>query len=190
MLLEADLSVERILALVDRLVKIKDLESKKVYLEKDIIQLNGMIKEAVSALAIQASKKGIKLSFLEKSDNMASEVEGDRELLLTACEMILENAIVYGNPNSEVRVAITRADDFSEISFTNSGPGISAGDRQKIFFPFFRTEKALKTDTNRSGLGLYLANIIAKRHRGKIFFVSVPQKETTFTLRLPIVSRG
>lgn len=186
LLLEASLSLERILTLLDRLVKLKDLETGKEDLVREAVSLNQVAKEAISALSLLSLKKQITVLF-EKTGEMGDcVVAGDKNLLLEVVKIFLENAIIYGDAGSKVRVVVSKGRNFSEVSVINQGFGIFKQERSKIFSPFFRTEKAIKADTDRSGLSLYLAKIIAKKHRGKIFFSSLPNKETIFSLKIPV----
>jgi len=182
---EALFSVERALEIINRLVKIKDLESGGGNLKKDKISLKGIAEEAVAAFFPLSQKKRIK--FVSSKNKLSGcFIEGDKELLLILVEILLENAIMYGNSGSEVKISISKKENFWVFSVSNSGIGISPQDRKKIFSPFFRTSEALRKETNKSGLSLYLAKIIAEKHRGRIYFVSVPNKETTFFLQLPV----
>lgn len=189
---EASISLERALALIDRLVKIRDLESKNNFYDLEKIELGKIIKEAVIALKSAAAKKKMEISFSEIKENArktsAYYVKGNYGFILTAVEILIENAITYGKPNSIVKVAISKINNNYEISVTNQGQGILRKDRNKIFSLFYRTDKALRAETDHSGLSLYLAKIIIKKHKGKISFVSIPQKETSFFIQLPILN--
>ncbi len=183
---EGIFSVERILSLINRLVKIKDLESEKIFWEKENISLGKIVKKTIATFSGLANQKGMEIVFSTGEANLENyKIKGNKELLSMVCEIILENAIVYGEANSKIEVAIMSKNGFLEIFFTNSGLGISNWDKQKIFLPFFRSQEAMKAEPNRDGLGLYLANLIVKKHQGKILLRSVSPEETTFVLRLP-----
>lgn len=71
------------------------------------------------------------------------------------------------------------------VSFTDSGPGVSAKDKLKLFQPFFTTREV----GSGTGLGLSIALGIAKQHGGDLFLDETHQK-TTFTLRIPLTQTG
>jgi signal transduction histidine kinase len=190
LLRNASFSLEEILEMIDELVKIKDLETGRDILKKEKVLFSDILAEAVSELSSLAAQKEIKISFEKNESSKSLAVLGDRNLLLTAVKIFLENAIVYGNEKTDINISLSEKEGFGEIAVRNFGQGISAKDRQRIFLPFFRTEAALKTETDRTGLGLYLVKIIARKHKGRVFFKSVPKKETVFFLALPVAKNS
>ena len=67
------------------------------------------------------------------------------------------------------------------IRVTDTGPGISASDRQNVFYPFFTTKE------RGSGVGLSVARKIVEGHRGMIDVDNLPHGGAVFTVRLPMV---
>ncbi len=76
-------------------------------------------------------------------------------------------------------------EDFVEISVTDTGIGISAGDRQRLFQPFRQLEEALTKGKKGTGLGLYLCKNLIELHGGRITVESEPGKGSTFTVVVP-----
>ena len=67
-----------------------------------------------------------------------------------------------------------------EVKISDTGIGISAANRKKLFSPFFTTKK------NGIGLGLVISYRIIENHRGTIDVASEPGKGTTFMVRIPV----
>jgi len=68
----------------------------------------------------------------------------------------------------------------------DEGIGIPKDQQQYLFTKFFRARNAILYQTEGSGLGLWIANEIIKRHKGKIMLIeSAESKGTTFMVRLP-----
>jgi two-component system OmpR family sensor kinase len=113
----------------------------------------------------------------------AAPVEGDPVLLERLLLVLVHNALIHA-PGAAVEVSTgTRVEgerQFSWVTVRDSGPGIPAGDRDRIFERFAR----LNTGVSGSGLGLAIARSIAVAHGGTLTLDEVTQG-AAFTLRLP-----
>ena len=89
-------------------------------------------------------------------------------------------------PKGKIKIIIDKKSDMVAIAITDTGIGISSKDQQKLFTKFFRTEKAINTNTEGSGLGLYVVKSYVESWGGKITLKSTEGKGTTFFLELPI----
>ncbi|MCW5737082.1 MAG: GAF domain-containing sensor histidine kinase [Enhydrobacter sp.] len=94
---------------------------------------------------------------------------------------LLANALTHGSSDTPVRVAAHTADDWFELSVSNSGPPIPAPTLEKLFQPYFRGE--IRSSQRGLGLGLYIASEIARAHGGTLTATSAPEK-TVFTFRM------
>ncbi len=112
-------------------------------------------------------------------------VKIDRQRMEFVIQTILENAVNYSSPGQTVEVKIARNGRQNEISVIDHGIGIEPQDMPHMFTKFFRTKNAQAMDTEGFGVGLYLAQSIARRHRGHISVHSDgPGKGSTFVLSL------
>lgn len=118
-------------------------------------------------LSITAQKKGLALSFTSDSKPPYT-VNGDMEKIRQVILNIIDNAIKYTEKGTIV-VALSKnvAAKMIRIAITDSGMGISAEEKEKLFQKFSRGAGG-KTNTGGSGLGLYLAKQIAEAHGGHI----------------------
>lgn len=109
-------------------------------------------------------------------------VVGDRDLIQQAIANLLDNAIKFSPPGSQVRLAAELADGFVAISVTDQGPGIPEADRARATERFFRGEKARSTPG--SGLGLALVQAVAQLHEGALTLSDAsPGLRASLTLR-------
>ncbi|MBS1831918.1 MAG: PAS domain S-box protein [Acidobacteria bacterium] len=119
-------------------------------------------------------------------------MHADRDLLKQAMLNVLKNGVEAMSASGGVmRVKVERPFTTSRgggqciVSFSDSGPGIPEGNRDKIFQLYFSTK------TKGSGIGLAMAYRVAQLHGGKIDFTSEPGKGTTFLFVLPLLeNRG
>jgi len=109
------------------------------------------------------------------------EVRVDRDLLKQAMLNVVVNAIQAMPEGGELRFRASTAKDTAEVRISDTGPGIPAELREKIFRLYFTTRK------EGSGIGLATTFRIVQLHDGTIDFTSEPGKGTTFFIRLPIV---
>ncbi|MFJ5261935.1 sensor histidine kinase [Streptomyces sp. NPDC088387] len=109
----------------------------------------------------------------------------DAQRLRQVLDNLLANAAVHTPPGTEVSLSVTLTAGEALVRVADSGPGIPAADREKVFDRFYRVDKARSRDRGGSGLGLSVAGSLARAHGGSIELTSVPG-ETVFTVRLPL----
>jgi signal transduction histidine kinase/HAMP domain-containing protein len=111
----------------------------------------------------------------------APAILGDRRTLARAVVNLIENAL-QAMPHGGSLVLASDRDpraDGAVLSVADSGPGLSAEARGRLFEPYFSTKSA------GTGLGLPIVRRVVEAHRGTVSVVSVPGGGTTFTLHLP-----
>ena len=109
------------------------------------------------------------------------EVDGDPEALGMAFRNIIDNAIRSMDGKGVLSIAVKRADEHQvEVSFVDTGPGISKENLNNIFQPLFTTR------AKGMGFGLSMTKMIIEKHHGAIYVKSEQGKGTTFTVRLPV----
>jgi signal transduction histidine kinase len=110
-------------------------------------------------------------------------VRGDRERLRQVIRNLVDNAVKYSSPGSEVRVRASAYDGDIRVDVQDHGPGIPLEDHKLIFEKFGRSGGgAAKPGT---GLGLFIARSIVDSHGGWLDVESAPDQGATFTLELP-----
>ncbi len=112
----------------------------------------------------------------------APPIPAETDLLNIVFVNFLINGAHAMQGRGTIRVSLTLIDDICQIAFSDSGPGIPAEVRDKIFTPFFTTK------ARGSGLGLPTAKRLIEAHRGTISIGCPPDGGTTVTIRLPAQS--
>src|SRR5208282_6802738 len=114
-----------------------------------------------------------------------AEVMADPELLRLALSQLLDNAVKYSLPDSEIKVEIEARGEMIYVRVSNSGSSIAAAEQQRIFERFYRGAEARRF-TSGSGLGLYVARKIALAHGGMLDLdIERLNEGVTFYLALP-----
>lgn len=99
---------------------------------------------------------------------------------------LVSNALRYGPPETPVTVRVSATVDRASISVIDRGIGISPGDQEAIFMPFFRGADATESQHRAGfGLGLHIAKQIVLRHGGTIRVESAPGRGSIFVVDLP-----
>ncbi len=114
---------------------------------------------------------------------LTDPVRCDRSRLAQLVSILLGNALAYGEPGQPVQIAAITTGSWFKLSVTNVGDPIPPVALKTIFQPVRRA--ALGSNRQGLGLGLYIANEIAKAHDGRLVAVSTPV-ETRFTFLMPL----
>lgn len=96
----------------------------------------------------------------------ALTIRGDRELLTQMFVNLVENAIRHCPPGAAISISLARLGDRAVVAVSDDGPGIPAGEREKVFRRLYRLDKS--RTTAGSGLGLSLVRAIADLHSGDV----------------------
>ena len=112
-----------------------------------------------------------------------AQLAGDRDQLTRAVRNLLDNAVRH----AEASVTVTLSEDEEAITLTvaDDGPGIPAGDRERIFERFTRLDEARARQAGGAGLGLAITREIVERHGGAIEVDPDHPGGARFILRLP-----
>ena len=114
------------------------------------------------------------------------QVHGVRSSLEEAVLNLVENAVRYNRPGGEVRLTAAPYESGQiAIEVHDTGIGISAADRERIFERFYRAAAVRSSDG--SGLGLSIVKAIIETHGGRILVASDPGVGSSFTILLPAV---
>ncbi|MFE0822900.1 sensor histidine kinase [Streptomyces sp. NPDC058794] len=108
----------------------------------------------------------------------------DPQRIRQVLDNLLTNAAVHTPPGTRVSVTVAAADDRVAVAVADTGPGVPAADRERIFDRFYRVDKARSRDRGGSGLGLSVAGSLVRAHGGAIALGGGPGT-TVFTVTLP-----
>jgi signal transduction histidine kinase len=118
-------------------------------------------------------------------------VTADEELVRRMILNLLDNAIKYTPDGGTVTIASGEQNSDYFVSVKDTGPGIPAALRERVFERFFRVDKARarsENDGGGAGLGLSIASWIAQAHRGRVELTRSDESGSTFTIFLPTLS--
>jgi len=122
---------------------------------------------------------------LRLPDDRGDEITTDPLMLRNILECLVSNAINYSNPEGEVTISIEKSPTELVFGVKDSGIGIPRDEQSHIFERFHRTSNAKAFDTHGTGLGLYIASMLAKKIGVLLSFESEENKGTTFYIHIP-----
>lgn len=149
----------------------------------DIVELSDVLQTAYKKIAPMAKKKQITFEI----SRVDGKVKGNKQSLAEVFINLFDNAIKYSHAKTIVTVSSKKKKSTSVIAIADQGIGITASELHHIFDRFYRVDKS-RSQADGHGLGLSIAKKIVTAHNGSIDAESIPEKGTTFTVTLPLVS--
>lgn len=113
-------------------------------------------------------------------------VRGDEALLGRLVANLVDNAFKYGLPGGTVTVEVRAEGGEALLTVADEGPGIPAGQQEKIWRRFYQVDAARGDEQQGVGLGLSLVQRIAQLHGGRMTLESAEGAPSAFTLHLPL----
>ena len=167
---------------VVNLLRISQLEKKELSIDKTNLDINELIKIAVShvQLLLENEKGSINLNL--NADK--SEIHGNETHLINVMVNIIDNAIKYCDKAPEIEVSTENIADKIVLKIKDNGVGMSKKVQNKIFEKFYREQTGDLHNIKGHGLGLAYVKKIIDYHNGKITLESALNKGTIFSIEL------
>ena len=171
---------------IEDFLDLSRMEGSKMNYEFVSTDIGTFLEATLADVMPAARTAGIKL-YLDKPSGTLPAVLIDPKRLAVAIINLIENAIRYNIENGEVIVKLEMVPQkpFIEISVKDTGIGIPPDALPKLFAKFYRADNAIKSQTEGSGIGLYIAREIVRAHGGDIWAESELGRGTTIHFTLP-----
>ena len=173
---------ERMHDQVENVLRISQLEKKELNIKKTTLDINELIKIAVShvRLLLENKKGSIDLNL----NAVKSEINGNETHLINVIVNIIDNAIKYCDKKPEIQVSTENIDDKIVLKIRDNGVGMSKKVQNKIFEKFYREHTGDLHNIKGHGLGLSYVRKIIDYHNGSITLDSALSKGTLFSIEL------
>ena len=158
--------------------------SAAIGLPRDRVELEPIVLEALEMGARRAQGTGVAVR-AEEIEPVA--VLGEAGALRRAVLNLVDNAVKYTPAGGKVSLSLLVREGRALIVVADTGIGIDAADRARIFDPFVRLDAARSRDAGGVGLGLALVRSIVTAHGGTVDVESTSGAGSRFTIRLPLV---
>ncbi|HEX7408291.1 MAG TPA: ATP-binding protein [Candidatus Binatia bacterium] len=173
--------VGRLHDVAQRLLDVSRIRATSIALQRQNVDLGDTIRRAIKIFTLQAQEKRITVEATIPPAGLT--IVGDPTKLTWAVSNLLSNALRYTPAGGSVQVDAVSEDGRVMVSVTDTGPGIPAEQRQRIFEPFAQLAEA--GEIGAAGLGLAIVRDIVQAHGGRIHLESEIGRGSRFTLELP-----
>ncbi len=172
------------LKIVEDLLLLSRLEYQPQAFHFETFDFSAFMREVFQQAGKMASQKNISMELvsLDKPLRISADASHVRRLFFN----LLHNAVKFTPSGGSIIVKVQEESRKLKVAVADTGPGIRPQDQDKIFDRFFRADRSSSPGEDGSGLGLSIAQSIARIHRGNISVKSQPHKGATFTVTLPL----
>ncbi|HKV09360.1 MAG TPA: two-component regulator propeller domain-containing protein [Thermoanaerobaculia bacterium] len=175
-------NARRLLGLVDQLLDVARLDAGGLRLRMRPMDLSSFVRQRVEAFLPLAERRSIELSLEAPRERV--EVWLDRIQFEKVLDNLLGNALKFTPRGGRVQVVVSPYPGRVEVRVRDNGPGIPAGQLDRIFERFYQAEGTSRRRWPGAGIGLSLAKELVELHRGSIAVESVEGKGSCFTVTL------
>ncbi len=186
MLEKANESNERQLSIVNQILKISQLENKRISLTLSLTDPVALTRDVVSEQASLLENKIVKIEPPKKPILVALDVTYFRMVI----ENLINNAAKYSHDGAEITISFAVEDGNFVLRITDTGIGIDVDDFESLFEAFTRIDNEFSYSVSGTGIGLYIDKMIVDLHEGTIEVESELGVGTTFIVTIPILSES
>ena len=147
------------------LLRIARIEAGGIKANIDNVDIAALLQDAAELYDAVAEEKQVGIDMKLESK---TQVQGDRDLLFQAIINLLDNAIKYSPVESKIEIRLYERDQQPVLSISDKGPGIPAGEHNKVIQRFYRLDQS--RTLHGSGLGLSLVAAVASMHNARLEF--------------------
>jgi signal transduction histidine kinase len=176
-------SGHHLLSLINDILDLSKVEAGQVELEVTSFSLREALERGVVMVREPASQRGVAFALDLAPD--VDKVEGDERRLRQVVFNLLSNAVKFTPEGGSIVVASARVDGEVHVSVTDTGPGIVAEERERIFEEFHQTDVGMQ-QREGTGLGLAVSRRLVELHGGRIWVESDHGHGSRFVFTLPI----
>ena len=175
-------SVDRMINIVEDLEMISKIESDKLELEFNNINIVALTQEVFDQVEIKAKRRSVTLKFEKEFEPII--VSADREKITQVMTNLIDNSIKYGKEGGSTEVRFYEMGDNILVEISDDGIGISESNLSRLFERFYRVDKSRSREQGGTGLGLAIVKHILEAHKQNINVRSTEGIGTTFSFTL------
>ena len=176
-------NTSHLVRLIEDLLDLSRIEAGQIGLHARPVEVDRVMADTCDALNPIAHDRGIALS---SSAPAGLVIRADRDRLVQVLVNLTGNALKFTGDGGRVELRAEDAGSHVRIRVTDTGIGIDAADRERIFERFFRANAGVESRAEGTGLGLSIAKSLVELHGGSISVDSEVGSGTTFTITMPI----
>ncbi|MFA4996342.1 MAG: ATP-binding protein [Patescibacteria group bacterium] len=181
-------SSQRLAGLVKDLLNVSRIESNRIHIIYSEAQIEDVIEQSISEVAIKAKEVGHQLKF-KKPERKLPKTWLDVPRIVEVMINLIGNSVKYTDPGGKIEVACHADDNKIIVSVEDNGRGIPKDKYDHVFEKFTQVD-VLKDEVKGTGLGMFISKNLIAMHKGKLWFKSSVDKDdhgTTFYFSIPIL---
>ncbi|WP_077338923.1 HAMP domain-containing histidine kinase [Pseudocolwellia agarivorans] len=184
-ILRCEKEVENLDNMLSDVLSLSRLESSMHHIHFDKVKLSDILIPLIEDNQYLAEDKNIAIT-----SKLLDEcfIEADPQLLSSAFNNVLLNAVKYSPENSKITVQMKLVDNTVLVSISDQGSGVPEHTTESLFTPFFRTSTARERKTGGTGLGLAISKQAVLIHHGEISAQNNETDGLTVTISLPLLA--
>lgn len=172
----------RLQKMIENLLNYTAVQFQRPELNLATIPLKPLIEEVLAAHTLSLSTKEIKI--LPALAELC--LQGDREKLVSIVDNLMSNAIKFTPKHGTIGIRLTQSGETALLDVSDTGPGISPSDRDRLFEPFYRGDGKHDGRIGGSGLGLSIVKEYAEAHGGSIT-LEPSERGARFRVSIPLI---
>jgi signal transduction histidine kinase len=178
-------NTQHLAGLINDLLDIAKIDEAKVELKGERVSVGGLLHEVMETVKPMAADKSVLLEVEVPEPSVL--VWADRDKVTQVLTNLIGNAIKFTSPQGTVTVSASKdGTEWAQVSVSDTGPGISAEECQKIFEKFYQVSESGGPKPKGTGLGLAISKALVELHGGKLWLESEEGRGSTFSFTLPV----
>lgn len=174
---------EYMLPLVNDLLDVVQIESSRLTLHKEALNVRAFLQECAERHNLLAEPKK---THVQLAVETAGYVQADPMRLRQVLDNLLSNAVKFSPPGSRIRLEAEKHDDSWLVAVHDQGPGVTENDRERLFHDFAQLSATPTGNEKSTGLGLAISRRIVEAHGGRIGVDSARDGGAAFWFTLPL----
>jgi PAS domain S-box-containing protein len=173
---------DRMIGLINDLLTVSRIDQNRVEDNPEELLMGEIVSSVVKEQSFFAQKRQINIENIV--DNQV-KIRADKKRLREVIANLVSNGIKYNREGKMLTISAIAKDGETILAVADEGIGIPKSDQSRVFSRFFRADNAMRSDTEGSGLGLYVVKSYMERWGGRAYFESEVGKGTIFYLAFP-----
>jgi two-component system sensor histidine kinase CpxA len=182
-----EMEIERLDSLISQILKLARLQGSDLQLSREPVEIGDIIEDVAADARFEGTRKNCAVRILGAP---RATVLGHPELLRSAIENVLRNAVRYSPEGAAVEIETAHENSSVVISIRDQGTGVPENDLKRIFEPFYRVAESRDRDTGGEGIGLAITDQVMRTHAGAALARNLHGGGLEVVLRLPLYKPG
>jgi len=174
-------NAERLTLLFRDVLDLSNLENNQ-RLSFEVLPVGEITENIIGSVGEVHKKKKIEISYNIELESF----EGNGKTVEQLLNNLVDNAYKYTPDGGKIHINWQKVDGHAQLMVRDTGIGIPEKDRDRIFERFFRIDGSRSREMGGTGLGLAIVKHVTQRHKGRVWFDSVPDQGTTFYVQFPM----